>query len=342
MISRVAEACFWLHRQVERSDAVARLSRVNQGFVLDADLPAERKWYPLLVVCGEHERFDERYPSSARADGDIVREYVTWDTENPTSIVTAIFWARENARTIREVISLDMWEVLNDLWHWLRGGAGRRLFRSDPDAFYRRICDGAAMFQGVCHNTMLHEAPFDFMRLGMLLERAGQTARVLDVHHHTFIAEDSQLPSGDVALARLQWLALLRSCSATGPFLKRRRSAPTARAVAGFLLLDEGFPRSVFHCVDRAEGLLRRIRGSSSVGERAADALAELRQSLATQTTKRLHDVGVHAEVTRIVQQTAEVCQAIHADYFDPAPFVQQQQQHSASDGHQHQEQSTS
>ncbi len=318
MISRVAEACFWLHRQIERADAIARLSRVNQGFVLDADLPAERKWYPLVVVSGEQERFDARFPVSARADGDIVREYVTWDTENPTSIHSAIFWARENARTIREVISLDMWEVLNDMWHWLRGGAGRRLFRRDPDAFYRRICDGAAMFQGVCHNTMLHETPFDFMRLGMLLERAGQTARTLDVHHHTFVADDPT--AGDVALARLQWMALLRSCSATGPFLKRTRSAPTARSVAGFLLLDESFPRSVFHCVDRAQNFLRRVRPSPEHASRSAEALSQLRESLANQTIAQMYETGVHAEVTRIVRQTAEVCEAIHADYFDPAP----------------------
>ncbi len=325
MISRVASTCFWLHRQMERADAMARLLRVNQAFVLDAPIPAERKWYPLLVVAGEHERFDAAHGVEARSQGELVREFLTWDRDSPVSILSAVYWARENARMIRDVVSLDMWEVINELWHWLSRGNGRRAFNNDPDTFYRYVTGRAAMFQGVSQNTMLHETAFDFMQLGMLLERAGQTARVLDVHHHTFEDAPTGTESTDErsALARLQWLSLLRSCSGTGPFLRRSASAPTASRVLGFLVLDENFPRSVLHCIERAWLLLQRVRPNSEIGEASWRELDGIRASLMGMTPKSLNARGPHDELTRIVDAISAACDALHTDYFDPpAPQI--------------------
>ena len=329
MISRVASTCFWLHRQMERADAMARLLRVNQAFVLDAPIPAERKWYPLLVVAGEHDRFDAAHGVEARAKGELVREFLTWDRDSPVSIVSAVYWARENARMIRDVVSLDMWEVINELWHWLSRGNGRRAFNNDPDAFYRYVAGRAAMFQGVSHNTMLHETAFDFMQLGMLLERAGQTARVLDVHHHTF--DDAPSDPESSALARLQWLSLLRSCSGTGPFLRRSASAPTASRVLGFLVLDEHFPRSVLHCIERAWLLLQRVRPNSELGEASWRQLGGIRESLRAMSPKSLYARGPHDELTRIVDAISGACDALHTDYFDPpGPRIATIEEHSA------------
>ena len=317
MISRVAEVCFWLYRHVERADAMARLLRVNRGFVLDAPLDPLRKWYPLLVVSGEHERFSEAYPEEARADGELVQEYLTWNLDNPVAVASATYWARENAATIRNVVSLEMWEVLNEHWHWLRGGAGRRLYQRDREGFYRRISQSASMVQGIAQNTMLHETPFDFMRLGLLLERAAQTARVLDMHHHTFEQEGAE---EDSALASMQWLALLRSCSGSGPFLRRTRRTPTGPGVAAFLVLDGEFPRSVLHCLTRARGLLARVRTNPERGEASWEALCALEESIRELSGDELAERGLHAELTRVVSQTADICDAIHSDYFDPAP----------------------
>lgn len=312
MISRVAEACFWITRQIERADAMARILRVNRGFVLDASLPELRKWYPLLVVSGMHERF----PEEARADGIKVQEFLVWDRANPVGVLSSVYWARQNALAIRDVISLEVWTVINELWHWLRGGQGRRLYRRDPDGFYRRICDSAAMVYGICVSTMLHEHPLDFMQLGMALERAGQTARVLDVHYHTFGSTETDA----APIAHLQWLALLRSCSGTEPFLKRVRTAPTATAVAGFLILDRRFPRSVLYCLDRARDLLGRVRPNADFSPRSEPALSALCTHVETLQPRTLVGPRLHAELTRVVDETAAVCDAIHRDYFAPGP----------------------
>lgn len=318
MISRVAEACFWMHRHMERADAMARLLRVNRSFVLDAPLPPERKWYPLLVVSGEQDHFDEIHGVEARSDGTAVESYLTWSRENAVSLASALYWARENARTVREVVGLDVWEVLNELWLWFRDGAARHAYEDDADAFYRRISDSVAMFQGVCSNTMLHEDALDFMRIGMLLERAGQTARVLDMHHHTFDAAGTDAETvEESALAQIQWLALLRSMSGTTPFFKRARAAPNGRRVVAFLVLDPSFPRSVLHCVRRASGLLSSMRPRPDLGRRSWELCTALSHSFDGLDGRALVKRGVHAELTRIVDATSEIATAVHEDYFD-------------------------
>jgi uncharacterized alpha-E superfamily protein len=315
MISRVAEACFWLHRYVERAENTARLLSVNQAFVLDVSLAESEQWWPVVVVAGEQHRIKQRLSAEQLSDGDRVQDYLTWSDDNPVSIFNCIRWARENARTTREQISLEMWETINEFWHWLKGGPGRRQYRDDVDAFYRKVRELASLFQGTCHNTMLHDEPFDFMRLGMLLERAGWTARIVDVKHHmlsTAVGVESPLEAA-------QAMALLRSCSATEPFFKQVREAPTPRRAVAFVLMADQFPRSVLHCLTRALNFLRRVRpDSGATGERSHALLGALLADLQRLSPEDLFDRGLHDELTRIIDMTAQICQAVHADYFDP------------------------
>jgi uncharacterized alpha-E superfamily protein len=328
MISRVAESCFWLNRYVERAENTSRLLSVNRAFELDVDLPARERWWPIVVVGGEQDRIRSHLSGDALYDGEQVQEYLTWEQDNPTSIASSVYWARENARTIREVISLEMWETLNAFWHWMRGGAGRRLYREDRDSFYKYVRERSVLFQGSSHSTMLHEEPFDFMRLGMLLERAGWTARILDVKHHIvgLAADGPESP-----LETAQAMALLRSCSATDSFFKRVHSAPTGRRVVAFLLEAETLPRSVLHCLDRAWNFLRRVQPASGVtGQRSARMLSALLEDLRSLSTEDIFARGLHEELTRIIDSVAEICQAVHDDYFAlqvPPPALASAQQ---------------
>lgn len=318
ILSRVAEACFWTTRNMERAENAARLLRVNQSFVLDVTLPDLERWRPVVVVSGEELRFVDRLGGSAINDGEVVQEYMVWDEQNPVSIMSCAYWARENARTIRDVITLEMWEKLNVFHHWLRGGQGRRLWRSDRDAFYVHVQEAAALFQGVCHTTMLHETPFDFMVLGSLLERAGQTARIIDVKHHA-LGSPSRHTIG-TPLETAQTMALLRSCSATQPFLKRSRRTPTGPAVVEFLLKETAFPRSVLYCLERAMVFVQQVRPHNAmVGARSLSLLLPLIEELQRRTMEDMVEQGIHQELTRIIDSVAAVCQAIHQDYFDPS-----------------------
>lgn len=317
MISRVAESCFWLSRYVERADNTSRIASVNHAFVLDVDLPAREQWWPIVVVAGEQERIRGHVPEESLYDGEQVLEYLTWSEDNPVSLASSVHWARENARTIREVVSLEMWESLNAFFHWLRGGPGRRLYDEDPEAFFTRVREQAAAFQGTAQSTMLHEEAFDFMRLGMLLERAGWTARILDVKHHRLGLDGAHAEESPVEAAHA--IALLRSCSAIDPFFRRVHGAPTGRRVVEFLVSTKSFPRSVLHCLDRAWRFVQRVQpASGTTGERSEKLLRALVQDLRGLSVEDLFERGLHDELTRIIDTTSEVCQAVHADYFAP------------------------
>jgi len=321
LICRVAESCFWLHRYMERIDNTARLAHVNLDLLLDAPFDPLDSWRPLLIVMGEEPRFVELHGEEASRDEELVQEYLVWDRANPASVASSALWARENARTIRESISREAWECVNELWLWLDGGPGRRLYRRDPAEFYERLKETALLFRGTSADTMLHDQPMDFMRLGLHLERAGQTARILDVRHHT-LGRNRPAPENTAVRVPLLF-AILRTCGAIEPFFKRGRSFEGFE-VAEFLIRDAAFPRGVLHCLNRAANCLERIRRASpeapaSIGAESARRLDSLRRSIETLELVRGDTGPVHAELTRIIDETSAVCDWIHREFFEPS-----------------------
>lgn len=312
MISRAAECCFWMNRYVERVENTARLLRVHRSFILDVNLPSTERWRPVIVVSGERERFEKKYGAAAMDDGVLVQEYLTWDEECPVSIMSSLRNARENARTMREVISVDMWEALNDFWHWFRKGGARKLYSANRDGFYHHVRDWPHEFYGLSHASLMHDEPFDFMRLGMLLERGGQTARMLDIKHHMLTSP----VRSSAAIESASWLLLLRTCSALEPFQKRHHEATTAANVASFLVLEPDFPRSIAHCVDRSWNFMKRIRADTPNGAHAAGLLEGLRNRLAGADIDAILKRGLHEELTELVNAISEICTAIRSDFF--------------------------
>lgn len=319
MISRVADSCFWLNRYVERVEVLARMLQVNLAFQLDIQLPDAERWRPLVVVTGQERDFLERHGVDEAEDPEVAQEYMTWSAENPASLYSSLRAARENARTIRETISLEMWEALNDLWVFMNQREGRRTYRRERDAFYRRFRDQLLYFHGVAQATMLHEDPFRFMRLGTALERAGQTARVLDVKHHsmgpTRPGAGEEAP-GEVA----QWLAVLRFCSGFEPFFKREDNVLDGRSVVAFLLFDRAFPRSVTHNLERTRNFLDLLSdgGRHPVGARAQEAADDACTRLAQRDVDDVLADGLHGTVTWLVERTAEIATIVDEEFFHP------------------------
>jgi uncharacterized alpha-E superfamily protein len=317
MIARVAESCYWTSRYIERLQSTARLLEVNLGFVIDADLPFDHRWRPLVIVAGERERFDELLGEQASEDGEAVQEYLVWDERNPTSVVSSLTMARENARRVREVMSEEMWSSLNDFWHWMRRGAARRLYRDGRDRFYQRVRDWPLAYYGIATETMLHEEPFDFMRLGVMLERAGQTARILDIKYHMVGPTRDRVPT---AIEHASWLALLKSCSAFEAFFKRHNHLPVGPDVAGFLIFERNFPRSIRHCIERSSNFLTRIRKhEAAYGLGAAAAMQRVHELLGTGSIDSFIEQGLHEKLTELVDLIAGACESVQAEYFSPA-----------------------
>jgi uncharacterized alpha-E superfamily protein len=324
MISRVASNCFWLNRYIERVEVLARLQDVNMAFQLDVHLPRAERWRPLVIVTGQEAHYLEAMRDRELDDAYVAQHYLTWNTENGSSIYSSLQSARENARTIRETISLEMWESINDLWLWAGGSASRRLFEEDRHAFYRHLKQQCLLFHGAAEATMLHDEPFRFMRLGTTLERTQQTARILDVKHHSMgPGDDVEMPS-----EAAQWLATLRFCSGVEPFFKRELQTFSGRAVAEFLLFDKAFPRSVACNLERSRNLLRLIRmKGSEIGQRSTYQIESMlaRLKALEEGAEPLGDL--HALFTWIVDSATAASQLVDEEFFDPAPPTLQQRQ---------------
>jgi uncharacterized alpha-E superfamily protein len=319
MISRVADHCFWLGRYLERAEHTARVLHVTTTLALDTELSPKQSWLPIVIVFGERDAFFKKLGEEATGDGEAVQRYMTWNEDNFVSIVRSIGAARENARSIREVVSLEVWEIVNELYLYVTAGEGVREYGQNRWGFYRNVRKLCELALGFTRSTMLHDTPLDFIWLGVHLERAGQTARNLDVHHHVF----TTLPNRNEIVDTALWLSLLRSCSGFEPFMKRHRGAVTGQAVAAFLLLEPSFPRSVRHSVEEAYQRLASIRPPAEhqlPGGRSLERIAMLSAMLAEESPAMLAGDRVHEIVTEVVDETTVICGGLAQELFRYGP----------------------
>ena len=311
MISRVADHLFWLGRYLERAESSARVCLVTRNLALDGELEARQAWQPAIVVSGEEQAFRTRHGDEGFADGEKVQDWLAWEESNHSSLLRTVMAARDNARSVREVLSLETWEAVNELHLWMRG-SGQALWRDDRHGFYRSIRQAAQLCLGVVHGTMLHDDGFDLILLGVMLERAGQTARILDVHHHALSALERHR-GVEVSL----WLALLRACSGSEPYMKRFQGEPSAATVARFLVLDSRFPRSVNHCLHLAGKKLARVRAADAdLRGRSLSRLRELESWVADEARAHIEAGTLHDLLTRVVDGTQAIAGEIGRELF--------------------------
>jgi uncharacterized alpha-E superfamily protein len=317
VISRVAESSFWLQRYLERMEATARVLMVMAAGGPVAGREVTRRWAPVLIVSGEYPNFVALYGEEAADDTETVLRYLTWELACGVSIRSSLQNARENARTIRETVSREGWESVNRLWLWLESDEAHAMAADDPVGFYRTVRDGGHQCRGAIVATMPDDETLHFMTLGMYLERADQTARLLDVHHHAIAPEGADDSVDDVAL----WVQVLLACGAYETFFKRNRKALRGYRVARFLLLDTALPRSVRHCVWKAAGELSAIEalGGDTRPLRARVLLERMWARLNALHIESLVADDVHTELTAIVDGLAQITTALYGDYFAPA-----------------------
>ncbi len=314
MISRVADHCFWFGRYVERAESTARLLATTHNLALDAELPPEQCWRPVIVVAGEEETFaalasadDPAHPDRPWSDGDRVERHLTWSDDSPVSIRRSVSAARWNARSIREVVSLEAWETINELHLWLGEDSAQADWNERRFDFYRRVRSQTQLCLGLLRSTMLHDEPLDFIWLGVMLERVNQTARILDVQHHAL----TSLPSRHEVVETSLWLSLLRSLSGFEPFMKTNQGRVDAEAVAEFLIAEERFPRSVAYCVRQAYQLLRAIRPTDATdlpGGRTLERLRVLDAQVKDQRGRIRGGLALHELLTTVVDETHAAC----------------------------------
>ena len=308
MISRVADHCFWLGRYIERAESTARLLQVTRTLAFDAELPPMSCWRPLVTVSGQYPELSAHLGADAAGNGEAVQRYMTWAPDNPVSIRSSIRAAREGARSIREVIGHDIWEATNDLYLWFMGESAASQYLQDRDEVYRHVRRSTQLCLGLIRSTMLHDEPMDYLWLGVMLERVGQTARTLDMHHHIRTAAG---PGNQSLLQTALWLSLLRACSGFEAFMRRQHGRVSGEAVIAFLLFEARFPRSLRYCLRSAMGLFGRLTATQVGGIATGRARLESLDAWLDDQEKTGGIVSDHALLTRVDDDTAAACGAI-------------------------------
>lgn len=321
MLSRVADSVFWGNRYIERAENVARFVDVSQSMSLGG-VP---QWAPLVYASGDEELFQEHYKSY---DAESVLQFLLFDEQNTNSILTCLIRARENARTIREVLSVSLWESINGFYLRVREAAKNPdPVLQNPANFLERVKRHSHEVIGVNEATMSHGEAWNFANIGRLIERADKTSRILDVKYYILLPEVTQVGS---TLDVLQWSALLESTSALHTYRKRfGRISP--RNVAEFLILDPDFPRSMRSCVNGIQSSLRQITGSHAGGHQACHSeqlCEELSLRLQRVSIQDIIQVGMHEFIDNFQQSLNAIGAAIYHGFFEiPSSGITQSQQ---------------
>ena len=245
MLSRVAESLYWMSRYIERAEDITRILTVNFHALLDTRIEDSASgWQSLVSITGDEPLFRKHFTEYNPRN---VSEFLLWHPANPNAVVACLMSARENARSVRDQISIEMWEHINKLYFQIKE-INRAAVLRGPHDFFSQVRDGSQAFQGVMDATMTHAEGYEFMQLGKHLERAEKTVRILDVKYATVNSMTEGTPE-----ASLQLVAMLKSCSAFEPYRREHAAQLQASRVAEYLLLSQQFPRAVLYCLLRAQ-----------------------------------------------------------------------------------------
>ncbi len=321
MLCRVAESVYWMSRYLERAENVARFVLVNLNLSLDMPGNAgtrsnSAQWWPLVVSNGDDQLFLQRYDNFTRAN---VIHFLTFDRDNPNSILSCLAAARENARVIRETISAEMWEHINNCYLIVRDYGGLSAVLDNPYGFFSQINVWGQQFGGITDATMARGQGWHFSQLGRCLERADKTSRLVDVKYFILLPSPADVgsPSDDI-----QWLALLRSASALAMYRQRHGRVAPAHVVE-LLILDRDVPRAVLFCLERARESLHAVSPTryGEEGNVAEQLLRHLHADLAHAKAEEIISGGLHEFVDDLQRRLNRICDAVYETFFAAFPL---------------------
>ena len=316
LLGRVADSVYWMARYIERAENVARFVGVNLHLSLDLGSSEENQWQPIVTTTGDARVFRERF---GEATQETVVEFLALDGHNPNSISSCILAARENARSVRETISSEMWEQVNALYLLVRDAHGRLTPDALPGYFHdvRMACD---QFQGVTDSTMSHSEAWRFIGLGRSLERADKTTRLVDVKYFILLPSLSDVGT---PYDEIQWAAVLKSVSGFEMYRKRHGRISPSRVV-DFLLFDNEFPRSVRYAAGHASGCLHAITGTPAGAFSCASEqrLGVLKSELDFGRVDVILAEGLHEFLDGLQARLNRIDEGVAGDFFGRRPSV--------------------
>jgi uncharacterized alpha-E superfamily protein len=321
MLSRVANALFWMARYYERAENTARLIDVNINMMLDMghalhDVGASAPyWTPIIRITSPFDEFRARYN---RISQESALQWLAFDETNPNSILQCVSRARENARSIRGQISTEMWQQINSTYLRVKSSGMDEVWREGAHSYFLSIREASQLFQGMISSTQPRDEAFQWMELGKYLERADATTRLIDVKYHILLPSLAEVGG---PIDNVQWIAVLKSCSAYEAYQRRYVDKITPSRVAEFLVLDKTFPRAVRFCFDQVRWSLRSIATEhGAADERPPEIVAShVRHKLSESNMSGIIQYGLHEYMLQLQRYCAEISFKIGDAYFQTA-----------------------
>jgi uncharacterized alpha-E superfamily protein len=312
MLSRTADSLFWLSRYLERADNIARIiDAANRLSAMPISYAGEsNEWESALSAAGALVAFNQHYREASR---DAVIDFRAFNAKNPSSIKSCLETARNNARSVRTALTSEMWEAMNAGWLEIKRYDGAKMDRPRLNEFLNRVKEACLRFDGSGYRTMLRNDVYYFSRLGVYLERADNTARILDVKYHVLLPEQAKVGGG---LDYFQWSSILRSVSALTAYRWVYRESLKPWLIADLLILNEQLPRSLASCYDNLSNYLDALAlsyGRQGPSQRTARAIRTRLQN--SRIEEIFQQKGLHEFLSEFIAENGNLGGAINTQY---------------------------
>jgi uncharacterized alpha-E superfamily protein len=312
MLSRTAESLFWMSQYMERAELTARLLQVGYRIALmpSTSTGYQSEWSSVLLASGAEKGYEIKYGAPQQQ---YIEKYLFHDLDNPSSVASCIHHARENARTVRTALTTHVWDVINTVYQEVQYLAKKKY----KPANLPTLCDWttrqASLLRGAIESTQLEDEGYDFLNLGYFIERADNTARLLDVKYYVLLPTPVAVGS---EVDHYQWSTLLRAMSAYRAFRWAYGGLQTPDKVAHFLILNPSCPRSLLHCLTRANHHLNRLEFGLGRQTEAQRMVAELQKDLVKRDINSIFEQGLHEFLTQFISDILSVSSTMTKSYF--------------------------
>lgn len=306
MLSRVAENIYWIGRYQERAENTARLIKVNTHLTLDLPKGVMPDWEPLISILGCQNLYDETHEEVTERR---IVNFLISDENNPLSILSSLSYARENARTIREIMPREAWESINAMYNDALENKSMSYSRNGRQPYLENIIGDLEKMTGLLAGSMNHDIAYDFLNLGRKLERADMTTRIIDVRSDNTIPDDvpELRPFEDMI-----WMSILKSLSAYQMYRQSMQVRIRRYEVLKFLFTQKFFPRSVAYCVENMSMYIKNLPNN----EKCTRYIERLQKTLTESSIKDLDNEALHKYIDKLQLQLAHVHDDISKTYF--------------------------
>lgn len=309
MLGKTAGGIFWMSRYLERSENTARLIEAGFRIALTRPDSAQDEWRSVLHSAGVRSFYEAQHQEY---NGSQVVDFLLRDKENPSSVLSAFEAARNNARMVRTALTQEVWEAVNESWMQLKDALRRPVREAELPEVLGLIRRHSALVRGATHGTMLRNDVFDFARIGTFLERADNTARILDVKYYVLLPSISQIGS---SLDNVQWETILRSVAGQRSYRWLNGTDITPRGIAEFLILDSRMPRSLVFCVSKMSGNLDYLQQEYGMAHPCVDKMHAMRNELKGTDIDQIFETGLHEFITDFLRKNAALAAQIEEDF---------------------------